>query len=71
MRIAFGPFAFPNEGNPMAARKVGRGKRKGFKRPRKPPLHILSDFGSIDNTPMAKVAGLDKRLKSKGDYGAK
>lgn len=49
-----------------ARRKVG--KKKGRRRP---PLHIVSDFGSQQNTPLARKLGTDKKLKSKGNYGAK
>lgn len=52
-----------------ARRKVGKSKRG--KKGRKPPLHIVSDFGTKGNTPIAKKVGLDKKLKSKGNYGAK
>lgn len=60
----------------MAARKVGKhkrgGKRKGgIKRPRKPPLHVLSDFGTQGNSPLAKRVGNDRKMASKGDYGKK
>jgi hypothetical protein len=54
----------------MAAKTVGRHK-KGFKRPRKPPLKVLSDFGTPGNTPLAKVAGIDKRLASTKPKGGK
>jgi len=53
------------------AKRVGKRGKRGFKRPRKPPLHVVSDFGTSGNTPIAKRVGLDKRLKSKGNYGAK
>lgn len=54
----------------MAKRRVG--KRRGGKRGgRKPPLHIVSDFGSVNNSPIAKRIGNDKRTRSKGDYSAK
>ena len=54
----------------MAAKTVGRHKR-GFKRPRKAPLRVVSDFGSISNTPLGRRVGVDKRLKDKGNYGTK
>lgn len=53
----------------MAARKVGR--KKSSKRGRKPPLHIVSDFGSRSNSTIAKRIGNDRKLRSKGNYGAK
>lgn len=53
----------------MAARKVSR--KRGHKKGRKPPLHIVSDFGTKGNTPIAKRVGLDRKLKSKGNYSAK
>lgn len=49
-----------------ARRKVGSKKGR-----RKPPLHIVSDFGSRNNSPIAKRVGNDKKLRSKGFYGAK
>lgn len=54
----------------MAKRRVGK-RKGGFKRSRKPPLHIVSDFGDVNNSPIAKRVGRDKRTRSKGDYSAK
>jgi hypothetical protein len=52
----------------MAARKVSR--KKG-KRGRKPPLHVVSDFGTRGNSPLARKIGNDRKLNAKGNYGAK
>jgi hypothetical protein len=61
-----------------ARRKVGkhksrrRGRGKGsIRRPGKPPLHVLSDFGTQGNSPLAKRVGNDRKMASKGDYGKK
>jgi hypothetical protein len=51
----------------MAARRKVSKKKHG----RKPPLHIVSDFGTRGNSPLAKRIGNDKKLRSKGNYGAK
>jgi hypothetical protein len=51
------------------ARKVGK---KSGKRPRKPPLHVVSDFGSTKNSMLKKRVGRDKKLpKAKGGFHVK
>lgn len=56
----------------MAKRRVGK-RKGGFKRSRKPPLHVLSDFGTQTNSPIAKRIGNDKRTRAslKTDYSRK
>lgn len=52
----------------MAAKRVGR-KRGG----RKPPLHIVSDFGSKQTHTRSRLGkgGRGKMQRSKGNFGAK
>lgn len=71
--LASGPLVLRacTEDNLMARKRVGKKKGSGIKRPRKPPLHVLSDFGTVGNSPIAKRTGNDRKIVSKGDYGRK
>lgn len=53
----------------MAHKKVG--KKRGAKHSRKPPLHVVSDFGSSGPKSTLKRFGKAKGVKSKGNFGAK
>ena len=68
---AIGPWAFRfSKDSVMAAKRVGRKRGRG-KGSRKPPLHIVSDFGTRNNSPIAKRYGNSKLTRSKGNYAVK
>jgi hypothetical protein len=56
----------------MAAKRVGR-KRGMGRSGRKPPLHIVSDFGSKQMHTRSRLGKVSKSkmTRSKGNFGAK
>jgi hypothetical protein len=55
----------------MAARKVSR--KRSMRKGRKPPLHIVSTFGTSGKSrgSLKHKVGTDRKLRSKGNFGAK
>jgi len=52
------------------AKRVGR--KRGMKAGRKPPLHIVSDFGSKQMRTKARLGkSANKMMRSKGNFSAK